>query len=385
LLFLLLYFEISVFAKEIGEKLDLTPTVEVQELYDSNVFKLKDEKTAQDIFEDKQMYEFLTVYSAGLKLYYPFKKQSLLINGKKEFVHYSHFKYLDFEKENVAARAVFNIGDGFFLKPNYRYSNKNIPRLYNIDQEEEDFLKGEEFGLTAGYEADKWKLSGTVKKEDHDYQINDNIDREEDSIGGTFTLTPSEDSQFYFKYIYRELKFFRTADENDNRLMDLRLGTTLAFGGKSKLQLEGGRREKTFSFAKDKDFVGFIGDCSFWYQLTEEAILSIGYSRSTETSFFQTSTFQEKDSIKADFSWQATSKICTSFSSSYDWINYKGLSGSDPLRWQSYLTLGWGMNYLPYEYLLCSLHYEYQHRDSNHDRFEFQANLVMLGLTLSWK
>jgi len=384
-LFLLVCTETASYSKEIGEKLNLTPTFLVQEIYDSNVFKLRDKDRVQALFSDSQMEEFITIYSMGLQLDYPTNNQRFAISGKKDFVRYAHYQQQNYENESLRGRAELKLGDGFFIIPTYTYSKKVIPRGSNLDRRKNDFLERNDGEINAGYQASRWKVSAFFKKAESDYRLQTTLDRKTESYGGTFTLIPSSSSQWYLRLSRRELKFVTTALTNDNQTEDILLGASFIFSGRNQLEIEGGRRRKIFTHAQGRDFEGFTGNLSLLHQISRDSTLSLKLSRSTDTSYFADTTYYVINNLQTGLSCQITSKVSGSLSAKQTWTDYKGVSGTAPLTQQRYLTLGFGLSYQPHENISCSLSYEFQRRTANRDAWEFKAHQVLAGLSLSWK
>jgi len=384
-LFLLVCTETASYSKEIGEKLNLTPTFVVQEIYDSNVFKVRDKNRVQTIFNDSQMDDFMTFYSAGLQLEYPTNNQKFIIGGNKNFVRYAHYQQQNYENESLRGRAELKLGDGFFITPAYTYSKSVVSRSNNQNRQKNDFLTRNQGGINGGYQASRWKVSAFLRKADSGYRLSTGLDRKTESYGGTFTLIPSSSSQWHLRLSRRELKFASTGLTNDNQTQDILLGGSFIFTGRNQLEIEGGRRRKIFSSGRREDFNGFIGNLSLSHQITRDSALSLRFSRNTDTSYFTNTTYYVSNTINAGLSCQLTSKISGSLSASQGWTDYKGTSGANAFTQQRYLTLGFGLNYLFHENINCGLSYEFQRRTTNQDAWEFKAHQVVAQVSLSWK
>ncbi|MBI5787395.1 MAG: outer membrane beta-barrel protein [Candidatus Schekmanbacteria bacterium] len=391
--FLLLITATIAQAVELGDKFSITPSVTVQEVYDSNIFKQKNNTTDsnlngvpdfKELFGDDKMSDYLTIYALKLDLDYPFKKHRLNFEANKDFIRFSHYDDQNYENESLSTDLFLNLGMGFNFNPRYLYKNRVISRQNNSGRPN-DFLEQNTIELNAGYEAGNWKFVLGGNQTEYEYDIRTSLSRDVKNYKATLTYMFSDINQWYLKYNRRKFMFDTTAAANDNHEDDILLGASMVFGGDNLLKMEAGHRWKTFGHASGRDFGSLVGNIKLSHQFSDLSMVTLSYERLTEVSYFRNATYYVENSVNLDFVWQITSKISNNWNLGYSLYDYKETTGVSATEYLEYFKAGTGLNYAPHENIQLSLSYEYSLRDANLDLRKFDAHQVVAGFSISWK
>src|ERR1700690_3677185 len=85
----------------------IKPFASITEMYDSNIFRVKDQQQLRELNGGDKMGDFITILSAGTDVHYEISKQVANLTLRKDFMRYSHYSSQDASSDD--AKADFNL------------------------------------------------------------------------------------------------------------------------------------------------------------------------------------------------------------------------------------------------------------------------------------
>ncbi|MFQ5560406.1 MAG: outer membrane beta-barrel protein [Nitrospinota bacterium] len=350
----------------------LNPSFNVQQSYESNVFRQNSEASLKSLINDSQKGDFFTKYRAGLKVNIPISKQVVSAQGSKEFVRFFHYKSQSYQNEAFDADAKLTYKKSFFLNPGYRYSNILVSRETNIGRLENEFQKESEIVLGGGYVSGRINFELFYKEKKMSFRINTGRDRNINSFNALMKFTKSKRSSLFVAVTTKNLFFLELGKELNHTETDAWFGGKFGVGGKTNIGLEVGHRKKRFIDSTDRNFSGLVLRVSFFWNITRKTSLYAEYQRDTEISYFENTTFQIIQRPRVDLLWQITPKTASKVFFVNSVAESKGVSGENPLTDQKYLTTGWEGKYMLNTFTDLKIGYKFEKRSSNLEDFEYE-------------
>lgn len=128
LLVLLLLISSTAFAEVLGDR--IKPFISVREVYDSNVFRVKDKEFLRGIVGDDQLSDYITIISAGVNLNYEISRQKMDLLLRKDFIYFKHYDDQNANQDTANGNLNLRVYDKFSAKINGFYTKVIEPKEY---------------------------------------------------------------------------------------------------------------------------------------------------------------------------------------------------------------------------------------------------------------
>lgn len=138
----------NAFAALPGDK--IKPFFSVREVNDSNIFRVKDKEQLKSIIGDGQLYDSLTILTAGLDLNYPIRRQEVDVFLRKDFLRYSHYSNQDSDQNDIKGNILLNFLDRISVKITGG-STKSLESRENYRTRQKNERTTKVSGLSLGY------------------------------------------------------------------------------------------------------------------------------------------------------------------------------------------------------------------------------------------
>jgi hypothetical protein len=106
----------------------IKPFISVREVYDSNVFRVKDKEFLEGIAGDDQLSDFITIISAGVNLNYEISRQKMDLLLRKDFIYFKHYDDQNGDQDRVNGNLNLRVYDKFSAKINGFYTKVQEPK-----------------------------------------------------------------------------------------------------------------------------------------------------------------------------------------------------------------------------------------------------------------
>lgn len=381
----------SAFAEILGDK--IKPFFSVREVYDSNIFRVKDKEQLKGIIGDDQLSDFVTILTLGLDLNYQISRQELGLLLKKDFLRYSHYTSENSEQDEVNGSISLRVLDR--ISANLKGSYTKVPvakeNYLTKQKNERTTTTG---GITLGYDLPSgFRIHAGFRQEKEDFSLSvfDYRERTNKSYSGTLSYSPSTESRFYAVYQRIALDYDLlqpiggTLVNNDSTGDIITIGFDRKLSHKTSLSLYAGHLWRKYKEFKARDFHGVIGKAVVNYIITEKLTLSIIGERELHEAVFLDQIYSVDESLQLVIGYKPTAKIKTFIDSKTAEISYKGdaniIAIAFPERKDRLNELRTGIAWSPIRRLSIDLLYRYMARQSNFGIYDFKAHGIEFGAT----
>jgi predicted transcriptional regulator len=387
----LLLISSTAFAEVLGDR--IKPFISVREVYDSNVFRVKDKESLNDLFGDDQLHDFITIISAGVNLNYEISRQKIELLLREDLIYYAHYDDQNANQDTANGNLYLRVYDKFSAKINGLYTKIVEPKEYYLS-DKKIYRTNTGGGIDLRYDM---PLGFTIKAgfrlENVDYSIPElDIDERTHTIfngGISYIISPdSEIDILYERDIidYDKLKFIGGESvDNDSKGDTIKCVFYKKVGPETLTSLTAGYYQRKYDEFDSRDFNGFIGRADVNYRITEKVTLMAKAERMLYEEIFQDQTYSVNESIGLGASYKATEKIKAYIYGSTSKKTFKGdsnITGTDsPDREDDIEEFKTGAIWSPIKMLDIDLLYRYEKRDSNYDIYTYEDHGVELGIS----
>ncbi len=371
----------------------IKPFISVREIYDSNVFRVKDKDSLRRIVGDDQLHDFITFISAGVNLNYELSRQKIELLLRKDFLYFSHYDDQNANQDTVNGNLYLRAYDKFSAKINGIYTKVLEPKEY-YQTDKKIYRKNIGGGIELGYDM---PLGLTIKagfrQENVDFSIPE-LDIRERTMrlftgGVSYRISP--DSEFDLLYA-RDMLDYDKLESIGGRMVDNdSTGDTIKCVFQKKvspitfISLSAGYHQRKYDEFDERDFHGFIGKADISYGITEKLTLLAGAERKLYEETFIDQIYSVNEIVGLGASYKATEKIKAYIYGSITKKSFKGHSNiikTDlPERDDDIDEFRSGIEWSPIQRLFIDLLYRYQKWDSNYNFYNFEAHGVEIGLS----
>ena len=391
LLVLLLLINNTAFAEVLGDR--IKPFISVREVYDSNVFRVKDKEFLDGLVGDDQLSDFITIISAGVNLNYEISRQKMDLLLRKDFIYFNHYDDQNANQDTANGNLNLRVYDKFSAKINGFYTKNLEPKEY-FQTDEKIYRTGKGGGIELGYDMPLgFTIKAGFRQEYVDYSIPE-LDVRERAIriftgGISYTISPnSEFDIFYARDIvdYDKLEFIGgNLVNNDSTGDKINCVFHKKISPETLVSLSAGYYQRKYDEFDARDFNGFIGKADLSYGITEKLTLMASAERMLYEATFLDQTYSVNETIGLGASYKATEKIKAYIYGSTTKESFKGnanITGSDsPEREDDIDEFKTGAIWSPIKMLDIDLLYRYEKRDSNFDIYTYEAHGIELGIS----
>ena len=381
----------SAYAELLGDK--IKPFFSAREVYDSNIFRIKDKEQLKNLIGDDQLSDFITILTLGLGLNYQISRQELGLLLKKDLLRYSYYTSEDSEQDEVNGGISLRVLDR--ISANLKGSYTKLPEArenYWTKQKNERMTTAG--GITVGYDLPSgFSIQAGFGQEKVDFSLSvfDYRERTNKSYSGTLSYSPSTESRFYAVYQRNALDYDLLQPiggrlvNNDSTGDTIKVGVDKKFSPKTLLSLYTGYLWRKYKEFSARDFHGVIGKAVVNYIITEKLTLSIIGERELYEAVFLDQIYSVDESLRLGIGYKPTAKIETFIDGRTAEISYKGdaniIAIAFPERKDTLNEFRTGIVWSPIRRLSIDLLYRYTTRNSNFDIYDFKAHGIEFGTT----
>jgi len=368
----------------------LKPFASVTEVYESNVFLVKDREQLRLLTGNDRLYDFSTVVSVGTDLHYELGRQELNLFLKRDFIRYSHYDVQDADRDDARINLGLNVLDKVKISVDGAYSKSPQSRSDYLGEglNEVTNLSG---GVTLGYVMPSGLgFETSYRREDVGYslaryKVNEySVDR----YSGRVTYRVSPDTMFYTglqrdETDYRQEQSLGAATLNNDSTGDsIRVGVERSAGAKTTVSGYVGYLQRRHKSGAGRDFDGVIGKLALNYQLTTKLGLTLNGERQLYEETYLDRFFSVNDSIGMGLVFKVTPKIKLNLSDRIIWKSFEDLPDSGvPKRSDFLQELKAGIGWTPINRLSLDVGYVYATRSSDESARDYDAHTLTTGLS----
>jgi len=393
-LVLLLLISSYAFAEVLGDR--IKPFISVREIYDSNVFRVKDKEFLKITTGDDQLYDYITFLSAGVNLNYEISRQKIELLLREDLIYYAHYDDQNANQDTADGTLTLRMYDKFSARINGLYTKIVEPKEYYLS-DKKIYRTNTGGSVELGYDMPLgFTIKAGFRSENVDYSIPElDIDERTHTIyNGGISYTISPDSEIDILYErdeidYDKLEFIGGEEvNNDSKGDTIKCVFHKKVGPETLTSLTAGYYQRKYDEFDSRDFNGFIGKADVNYRITEKVILMAKAERMLYEAIFQDQTYSVNETIGLGASYKATEKIKAYIYGSVSKESYKGSSeiikSELPDREDDIDEFKTGAIWTPIRGLDIDLLYRYEKRDSNYDIYTFEDHGVELGIRYSF-
>jgi hypothetical protein len=386
----LLLINSTAFAEVLGDR--IKPFISVREVYDSNVFRVKDKEFLKDLFGDDQLHDFITILSAGVNLNYEISRQKMELLLREDLIYFKHYDDQNANQDTANGNLYLRVYDRFSAKINGIYTKVVEPKEYFLT-DEKIYRTNKGGGIELGYDMPLgFTIKAGFRQEYVDFSIPELDVRERASrifTGGiSYTISPDSEVDILYErdmVDYDKLEFIGGESvNNDSKGDTIKCVFYKKIGPETLTSLTAGYYQRKYDEFDARDFNGFIGKADVNYRITEKLTLMARAERMLYEETFLDQTYSVNESIGLGASYKATEKIKAYIYGSTAKRSFKGnanITGSDlQEREDDIAEFKTGAIWSPIQRLDIDLLYRYEKRDSDFDIYTYEDHGVELGI-----
>ena len=370
---------------DVGDR--IKTSLRYRTIYDSNIYRVRDKEQLNELYTGKdQLYDYIHNISVGVNVEYPVSKQKLDFTYKKDFTFFSHYSSEDYQEEEISG--------GISLKLLDRITGRLYGGHQRKAQSRADYRSGERVlhdTDTAGGFLDYryiwgWGIRGGYVRKEHSYSIDRyrSQERVTEDFSGSIYYSPYSVYKLFFKFLNKDIDYVDETSLRDNTERSVSGGIDYKVTGKLILSLDAGYKWKRYDELEGKDYDGAMWGVGVDYYITSKLLASGRMDRDIREGIFLDQIYSELDSWDVSFSYYITDKINTKIGGGKKRYSYKKGVNSLPSieeRKDDIWNASVQFLYLPVEFISISLSYFYNSRDSNFDKYVFDAHQVGVAIT----
>ena len=391
LLVLLLLINNTAFAEVLGDR--IKPFISVREVYDSNVFRVKDKESLKSIVGDDQLHDFITILSAGVNLNYEISRQKMDLLLRKDFIYFKHYDDQNSNQDTANGNLNLRVYDKFSAKINGFYTKNLEPKEYFLT-DEKIYRTEKGGGIELGYDMPLgFTIKAGFRQEDVDFSIPE-LDIRERTIriftgGISYIISPNSEFDIFYA---RDILDYNTRQSiggnlinNDSAGDTIKCVFNKKISPETLVSLSAGYHQRKYDEFDERDFHGFIGKADFSYGITDKLTLMAGAERKLYEETFLDQMYSVNETLGLGASYKATEKIKAYIYGSTTKKSFKGdsnITGTDSQERDDDIDeFKTGLEWSPIQRLYIDLLYRYEKRDSNFDIYTYEAHGIELGIS----
>jgi opacity protein-like surface antigen len=367
----------------------LKPFVNLSEMYDSNVFRVKDSGQLQALVGDKQLYDFITTVSMGTKLHYSISQAELNLLIKDDYSIYEHYSNQNRNQFDVNGDLALAFFDKVKMRIFGEYKTGPEDRVDYRSAAVNDSTFST-YGASLGYETPTGiGFEAGYRRMGIDYslaQFSANLFTE-DSYTGTVSYRLSAESKIYAAYQHDDTKYDAdslvngTLVNNSNAADSFRIGLEKTVSPKTAISCYIGYLDRQHDHASARDYSGVIGKLAATYALTGKLGLQLSGERQIYEETYQDEIYIITSSFRIGLAYDITDKIKAAVFNNLKWKDFRGIPVTNvPERSDFQHAINFGLEWSPLHRLAVNLGYQYSMRSSNVETFKFTDHIVMASV-----
>ena len=371
----------------------LKPFASVTEMYDSNVFRVKDREQLRLLVGDDRMGDFTTQASVGTAIHYTLSRQELDLLYRHDFIRFAHYTGQDVDQDTASGSLKLTILDRLRITADGSYSKTPQPRAdyQSTGQNEVTNIAG---GVTVGYEmVSGVGFDAAYRRINVDYSLPQFSANQYgvNSYSGTLFYRISPETKIYGTYqrddtTYGEqLPLGPVSVDNSNVSDSFRVGLYKSFSPRTAVSGYVGFLNRRHNAASARDFSGPIGKAEISYGLTAKLGLVLNWERQIHEETYTDRIYSVNDAVGAGLVCQISEKLKGTLMDRVTWKGFADLPGSGVVARSDFINdLNTGLEWVPINRLTVSLNYGFSTRNSDDDSFDFSDHAVTVGLSYKY-
>jgi hypothetical protein len=297
--------------------LELYPRLEVEEVYDDNIF----------LESEREQHDFITHWRPDVHARWNLRDHAIELGGSGDIADYSDNERENFTNHSFDGAIFLNFPRMSFNVLEY-FTDTTDPSSSAIQSELDPRTRHEDneivsvIGIILG---EKAKVEFDARHFDIDYERSDlkNLERNEVGGGASFFWRFAPKTNFFTGYEFTEVIFddidkSDPQDDSENHLW--LVGLSFEPGAKVFGRVSAGTQHRDFESLKDRTTLAFATDLS-WFATTK-LTFAFHLSRGFEDSSSSTDQFIRATKVRASLRYDLTNRLSVRFEGEYDNDNY---------------------------------------------------------------
>lgn len=367
----------------------LKPFVSGSEMYDSNLFRVKDRGQLQQLIGDVQLHDFITMVTVGTGLHYSVSREELNLLLKKDFIFYRHYTSQNTDQNEASGNLAFTLFDKVKLKFDGTYKTAAESRTdYRSTAVNEQKKTG--YGVSLGYEMPAGVgYEAAYRRSAIDYSLLQFKPNEYavDSFIGTVSYRLSPDSKIYAAYrrddtVYKEdMPIGSTLVNNSSTADSIRFGLEKTVSPKTAVSCYIGYLDRRHDQAAGRDFSGVIARVAATYGVTGKLGLMLNGERDVYEETYADWIYSVTDTFGIGLVYEITDKTRATFYNTLSWKDFQEIPGSGAAKRSDFLhNMNICLEWSPLNRLTLNLGYQYSMRSSDNNIYNFTDHTVITGV-----
>ena len=365
------------------------PFISVAEIYDSNLFRVKDSAQLEAALGDDRLGDFMTMLDFGTRVHYSVGRQELNLLLKKDFQFYSHYTGQNVDNEEVSGdlSLVFldalrvRVDGGYLTAPESRVDYRAVA------VNERTTLTG---GISLGYQMPSGlAFEGSYRYYEVDYSLQEYKPNEysRDTYTGKISYRISENATAYASYqrdntdYPHDMQIGALPVNNSSVADSFRVGLEKSVIPKTALSCYVGYLDRRHQQASSRDFSGVIGKVEAKYAVTGKIGLILNFERQLYEETYVDWIYSVTDAFGLGLSYAITEKIKATLFNRLTWKDFQNVTGTGVPKRNDFLhEMNIGVEWAPIDRLTVNLGYQYSMRNSDEDNLNFDDHMVMANI-----
>jgi exopolysaccharide biosynthesis operon protein EpsL len=373
-----------------------TPYVGASIFYDSNLLRLSNSVTPQEVAGKSSTSDLIKQVSAGLNMDWAISRQHAIVKVNFNQNWFSNFTSLDYVGHDILTEWKWQAGSK--VNGEIGYSNKatlgsfaQLNRLINNIYTTENYFVNGDYQIIPD-----WSLRGDLRRMNFTYSAADrqtgNLSEDRGEIGlrhlnQNNTLLGVRMAIASGSYPDRTYTVGDTVDNIYTRY-NYNLDWEWHYSVKTKIDGYLGYTQQTYGHLTVLDFSGITGNGNLTWYTTEKTNLLLNGWRKISQSYTLTSTFMLSEGLALTPSRIASAKVKLSMPLSYEQQNYLGNNGTttaSPLAEVDKVTkAGLILSYKPLDNTELSFLVQYEGRSSNNLLRNYQDQSAGMNMQVAF-
>ena len=367
----------------------IKPFASITEMYDSNIFRVRDKDQLMAINGGNQMGDFITILSAGTDVHYEISKQIANLMIRKDFLRYINYTDQNASRDEAKADVTLAVIDRFRIKMLGSYDKTPVPRT---DYQSSGLNKSTDTngGITVQYEMPTGiTLEAAYGRHDVRYSLEEFKANEysSDQYSATASYRISTETRLYStlqrEYTrYKEEQLLGFDQINNNSVSDsVRIGIEKTVGAKTAVSAYIGYLTRQHKEASERDFSGIIGKVEVTYGLTAKLGLLVNAERLLYEEIDPNRTYSVTDSVGAGLIYEITEKTRVRLFDKFSWKYFKNIPDTEATKRTDHIQeISAGVQWLPIKAVTVDVAYQYASRGSTEDTLRYKDHTAMASV-----
>lgn len=367
----------------------LKPFASVTEMYDSNVFRVRDREQLKAQFGDDRLGDFITVAAVGTAVRYRVSRQEFNLHLQRDFIRFGHYSDQDVDRDEGNGALSLSLFDAVRIRLDGAYVNSPEPRT-DYRSAGVNKRRNMEGGVSAGYEMTSGVgFEAVYRRLTVDYSLPQYRTSEHaiDRYAGTVSYRLSPEARLYATYQRDETEYTEaltigpTSVNKSNSADFFRIGLDKTFSPKTAVSCSLGYLNRRYGASSARDFSGMVGKAAITYGVTEKLGFMLNGERQLYEETYAERIYSVNDSVGARFVYRISEKVRGTVFDRLSWKDFRDVPGSGVARRSDFTQeVNAGIEWDPVTRLTVSAGYQYAKRSSDDPTFDYSDHTLMTGV-----